>query len=55
MHGAGGGATIGNQNSLKHGAFSAAAIEAARHSRALLRVARETIEALAPLPRRAAP
>jgi hypothetical protein len=30
MHGAGGGAPIGNQNSLKHGAFSADAIEAAR-------------------------
>jgi uncharacterized protein YjcR len=43
MHGAGGGAPIGNRNSLKHGAFSADAIEAARHARALLRIARETM------------
>ena len=46
MHGAGGGAPIGNKNSLKHGAFSAEAIEAARHARALVRIARETMEAL---------
>ena len=43
MHGAGGGAPIGNKNRLKHGAFSADAIEAARHARALLRIARETM------------
>ena len=46
MHGAGGGAPIGNKNSLKHGAFSAEAIEAARHARALVRMARETMEGL---------
>ncbi len=45
MHGAGGGAPIGNKNCLKHGAFSADAIQAARHARALVRMAREAIKA----------
>jgi hypothetical protein len=47
MHGAGGGAPIGNTNRLKHGAFSADAIQAACHARALVRMAREAIKALA--------
>jgi uncharacterized protein YjcR len=50
MHGAGGGALIGNRNSLKHGAFSAEAIEAERDARALVRAARETIKAIAEVP-----
>jgi uncharacterized protein YjcR len=44
MHGAGGGAPKGNKNALKHGLYSAKAIEARRFVRELIRLANELIE-----------
>jgi glucans biosynthesis protein len=41
MHGAGGGAPLGNKNALRHGLYTADAIAARRAIRALLRVGRE--------------
>ena len=46
MHGAGGGAPRGNQNALKHGAFSAELIAMAREVGSLVRGARETLAAI---------
>jgi uncharacterized protein YjcR len=43
MHGAGGGAPKGNRNALKHGLFTAKAIEMRRVVDALTRQARETM------------
>jgi uncharacterized protein YjcR len=44
MHGAGGGAPKGNRNGLKHGLYSAEAIEARRLVAELTRQARETVK-----------
>ena len=44
MHGAGGGAPLGNKNALKHGRYSAAAIAERRRFRELLRESLELIE-----------
>ena len=41
MHGASGGAPIGNQNARKHGLYSAEMLEAARYVRAMARQAKE--------------
>jgi hypothetical protein len=46
MHGAHGGAPKGNKNAVKHGAYSAEAIDLARHAKTLARVARKTLKAL---------
>jgi uncharacterized protein YjcR len=46
MHGARGGAPLGNQNRLTHGDFSADVIEAKRHAGALMRTTRKTLEGL---------
>ena len=46
MHGAGGGAPVGNQNALKHGDFAAEAIAVKREIQALARMAKETLAAL---------
>ena len=43
MHGAGGGAPVGNRNALKHGLFSAEVIEMRRMVSALTREARKTM------------
>ena len=43
MHGAGGGAPRGNKNALKHGGFTAEAIEARRMVAALMRQANELV------------
>ena len=43
MHGAGGGAPRGNQNALKHGAFSAESIALAKEVDSLARIARQTL------------
>ena len=43
MHGAGGGAPIGNRNALKHGAFTAETLALKREIQALARMARQTI------------
>jgi glucans biosynthesis protein len=46
MHGGavGSGARRGNQNALKHGQYTAAAVSRRRELRALLRAVRETVE-----------
>jgi uncharacterized protein YjcR len=44
MHGAGGGAPKGNRNGLKHGLYSAEAIETRRLVAELTRQARETVK-----------
>jgi uncharacterized protein YjcR len=44
MHGAGGGAPRGNKNALKHGLYSAEAIETRRMVAELTRQARETVK-----------
>jgi uncharacterized protein YjcR len=44
MHGAGGGAPKGNRNALKHGEFTAKAIETRRMVAALTKQARELVE-----------
>jgi uncharacterized protein YjcR len=44
MHGAGGGAPNGNKNALKHGSFTAEAIEARRMVASLTKQTRELIE-----------
>jgi hypothetical protein len=44
MHGAGGGAPKGSRNALKHGRYSAEAIEMRRLVRELTRQARDMIE-----------
>jgi len=46
MHGAGGGAPIGNQNARKHGRYCAEMREAVRYVRAMSRQARELVEAV---------
>jgi uncharacterized protein YjcR len=48
MHGAGGGAPKGNKNALKHGRFTAEAIETLRIVAALTKQARELIETIGP-------
>jgi uncharacterized protein YjcR len=44
MHGAGGGAPKGNRNALKHGLYSAEAIETRRMVAELTRRSRETVK-----------
>jgi glucans biosynthesis protein len=44
MHGAGGGAPRGNRNALKHGLYTAKAIETRRMVAALMKQARELVE-----------
>jgi uncharacterized protein YjcR len=44
MHGAGGGAPRGNNNALKHGFFTAEAVETRRMVAALTKQARELVE-----------
>jgi uncharacterized protein YjcR len=44
MHGASGGAPKGNKNALKHGLYSAKAIEGRRFVRELIRLADELME-----------
>jgi glucans biosynthesis protein len=46
MHGAGGGAPVGNQNARKHGLYTAEAIEERRMVAALTKQARELIETI---------
>jgi uncharacterized protein YjcR len=46
MHGAGGGAPRGNQNALRHGAFSAESIALANEVESLVRIAREMLAAI---------
>jgi uncharacterized protein YjcR len=46
MHGAGGGAPKGNRNALKHGGFTAEAIETRRMVAALTKQARELVDNL---------
>jgi uncharacterized protein YjcR len=46
MHGAGGGAPKGNRNGLKHGLYSAEAIETRHLVAKLTRQARETMGAI---------
>jgi uncharacterized protein YjcR len=46
MHGAGGGASRGNRNALKHGEFTAGARAMKREIQALARMARETMAAI---------
>jgi uncharacterized protein YjcR len=46
MHGATGGASKGNKNALKHGAFTAEALAFKREIAALARMARETMAAI---------
>ncbi len=43
MHGAGGGAPKGNRNALKHGLYTAKAVEARRAIAALTKQARELV------------
>ncbi len=43
MHGAGGGAPRGNQNALKHGAWSAESIAMTKEADFLARIAREVL------------
>jgi len=47
MHGAGGGAPLGNRNALKHGGRSAETIAARRQANEICRAARVTIAKLA--------
>jgi glucans biosynthesis protein len=44
MHGAGGGAPKGNRNALKHGLYTAEAVDQRRAVAALTRQARELVE-----------
>jgi len=44
MHGAGGGAPLGNKNAWQHGKYSAQALAERRVIRALLRDSRELLE-----------
>jgi uncharacterized protein YjcR len=44
MHGAGGGAPLGNKNALRHGRYSAEAVAFRQAIRALLRDSRELTE-----------
>ena len=44
MHGAGGGAPKGNKNALRHGLYTAEAIETRRMIGALMRQARKIVE-----------
>jgi glucans biosynthesis protein len=44
MHGAGGGAPNGNKNALKHGLYTAEAVDERRMVAALTRQARELVE-----------
>jgi len=44
MHGAGGGAPAGNRNALRHGRYTAEAIETRRMIAELIRESRELIE-----------
>ena len=44
MHGAGGGAPLGNQNALRHGLYTAEAIAMRQAIRALLRNSHELLE-----------
>jgi glucans biosynthesis protein len=44
MHGAGGGAPLGNKNALRHGRYTADAVAARQAIRALLRDSRELLE-----------
>jgi uncharacterized protein YjcR len=46
MHGAGGGAPKGNRNALKHGLYTAEAIETWRMVSALTKQVRETMAAI---------
>jgi len=46
MHGAGGGAPASNQNALKHGLYTAEAIERRRAVAALTRQARELVKVI---------
>jgi hypothetical protein len=46
MHGAGGGAPLGNKNALKHGRYTTEAIAMRRAIRALLRASGEFLERL---------
>jgi uncharacterized protein YjcR len=46
MHGAGGGAPLGNQNALKHGHYAATAIAMRKAIRALLRESRELAQCI---------
>jgi glucans biosynthesis protein len=46
MHGAGGGAPIGNRNARRHGAYSADSIDLVGQVRALARTARQMLGAL---------
>jgi uncharacterized protein YjcR len=46
MHGAGGGAPFGNKNALKHGLYSAEAIEMRRAVRELSRQGRKLAETI---------
>jgi hypothetical protein len=46
MHGAAAGASKGKKNALKHGRFTAVAIETRRIAAALTKQARELVEAL---------
>jgi len=46
MHGAGGGAPLGNQNALKHGRYTAKSIAFRQAIRALLRESRELVGAV---------
>ncbi len=46
MHGAGGGAPIGNQNARKHGLYCGETREAVRYVREMARQARELVEAV---------
>jgi glucans biosynthesis protein len=44
MHGAGGGAPVGNRNALKHGLYTAEAVDERRTMAALTKQARELVE-----------
>jgi hypothetical protein len=46
MHGAGGGAPKGNRNALKHGSYTAEAIEARRMVAVLTKQARQLMETI---------
>ena len=46
MHGAGGGAPMGNKNALKQGEFTAEGLALKRQISALARMARETMRAI---------
>jgi uncharacterized protein YjcR len=46
MHGAGGGAPKGNKNALRHGRYTAEAMERRRLFNTVLRIARQTLDEL---------